>query len=187
MSKVPKQALSRLHQAGWDGLQPAIVVLGGAQRLVLLGKQRPNGQRLPTPRKRFWPVSTGRAGFGSQDGSGCTPIGLHQICATFGARAQPGTVFKSRQPTGQILPPDARPDGDFITTRILWLDGLEAGLNQGTGIDSRTRYIYIHGTPHADRIGQPVSAGCVRMRDRDVIQLFSHAQPGTLVLILPPP
>ncbi|MBF0192348.1 MAG: L,D-transpeptidase [Magnetococcales bacterium] len=175
-----------MRQAGWDSIQPAIVVLGGPQRLILLGRNAPDGQPLPQRKHRIWPVSTGKTGFGCQQESGRTPTGLHRICATFGDQAPAGTVFKSRQPTGEILQPDQHPEGDFITTRILWLEGLEEGHNRGEGIDSRSRYIYIHGTPHTDRLGHPASAGCVRMRDADVIQLFPWTPTGTLVIILPP-
>ncbi|MBF0614439.1 MAG: L,D-transpeptidase [Magnetococcales bacterium] len=184
--KLLKQAAARLIQAGWDTIQPAIVVLGEYQRLHLLGSTAPDGTPLPPKKQRIWSISTGKAGFGCQQESGCTPTGLHRVCATFGADAPAGTVFKSRQPTGEIIAPDSQPDQDYITTRILWLEGLEEGHNRGHGIDSRERYIYIHGTPHASRIGQPVSAGCIRMRDQDVIRLFPWVMLGTLVWIPPP-
>lgn len=74
-------------------------------------------------------------------------------------------------------------EDDLVTTRILWLQGLEPGVNQGKGIDSHARYIYIHGTPEEGLIGQPASHGCIRMYNRDVIELFDAVQEGTLVEI----
>ncbi|MBF0181959.1 MAG: L,D-transpeptidase [Magnetococcales bacterium] len=180
MNNPLRLARQRLRLAGWDGSQPAIVVLGDKQRLYLLGA-KPGGEKL----RRDWPVSTGRAGFGNQQDSGRTPTGLHRVCACIGADAPMGAVFKARQPTGQIVVKSSDPKEDFITTRILWLEGLEPGINQGPGIDTRERYIYIHGTPHTERLGTPASAGCVRMRAKHVIRLYRHVTPGTLTLILP--
>ena len=72
---------------------------------------------------------------------------------------------------------------DPITTRIMWLEGLEAGINRGKGIDSYKRHIYIHGTPEGGLIGQPASHGCIRMRNKDVIELFDLVSKDTLVEI----
>ncbi len=165
-----------LKGAGWDGLKPALVVLGGQQRLYCLE----NGSIGPG-----WPVSTGSAGFGNQLDSGCTPIGVHRICACIGAESPVGMVFRGRQPTGEIIGETVEPGRDLITTRILWLDGLEPGVNRGPGIDSRERYIYIHGTPYTAHLGTPVSAGCVRMDNQPILALFERVQVGTLVLIVP--
>lgn len=186
MSKSLARIRNRLRMAGWDGIQSAIVVFGGAQRLRLLGRLDAHGRTLPKPARRIWPVSTGLAGFGCQQDSGRTPTGMHRIGAMIGADAPLGMVFKSRQATGEIVSPGVRREGDFITSRILWLEGLEPGHNQGPGLDSRERYIYIHGTPHAARLGTPASAGCVRMRDTHVARLFKKVGTGTLVYILPP-
>lgn len=170
---------SILHQAGWDGRQPALAVLGASQRILMLGRNTRRHKR------RGWPVSTGKAGFGNAAGSGRTPTGLHRICEAIGGDAPPGMIFKSRLPTGRILLTSDTPGEDFITTRILWLEGLEEGVNRGAGIDTRERYIYIHGTPHVSLLGTPVSAGCIRMKPAHVRKLFRRVGPGTLVYILP--
>lgn len=115
-----------------------------------------------------------------------TPRGLHEIVAKFGEGAPRGAVFVSRQLTGEIYTLDlarARPDRDWILSRVLWLGGLEPGRNQGGGVDSQNRYIYIHGTAEEDRIGQPASHGCIRMRNDDVIELFDLVADGTRVEI----
>lgn len=114
-----------------------------------------------------------------------TPTGLHCIGDKIGAEAATGMVFKGRQPTGQLfheVPAEAA-TGNLITSRILRLRGLEPGKNSGRGCDSYARYIYIHGTNHEDRIGQPFSGGCVEMRNADVIRLFEMVEPGDLVWI----
>ncbi|MBF0447628.1 MAG: L,D-transpeptidase [Magnetococcales bacterium] len=175
--KIRQRAKSALLAAGWDGIKPALVVWGRDQLLELLTGQ-------VAQRGAVWPISTGLAGFGNQQDSGCTPTGLHRISDCIGADAPLGTVFVGRQPTGEVLKPGSTPDGDFITTRILWLDGLEPGVNQGGAVDSRSRYIYIHGTPHTALLGQPVSAGCVRMSDMDIVSLFERVSEGTLVLMI---
>lgn len=169
-----------LRAAGWTGVEPAIVVDGAGQRLYLLPDCLKDGGRAG-----HWPVSTGLAGFGNRQDSGQTPTGLHRIAACIGDGAPCGAVFKSRVATGEVVADCAQPAGDFITTRILWLEGLEAGVNRGEGCDSHDRYIYIHGTPYTHLLGQPVSAGCVRMDNRDIIALFARVCAGTLVHILP--
>lgn len=177
MIKPLEQAQQILRTAGWDGTSPALVVLGAAQRLYALGGAFP---------EEGWPVSTGAAGFGNQQDSGCTPTGLHRVCACIGRDQPLGTAFKCREPTGEIIPDNQQPGMDSITSRILWLQGLEEGVNLGFGVDSKARTIYIHGTPHSHRLGSPVSAGCVRMDNQHIAKLFDHIPEGTLVLIVPP-
>jgi len=114
-----------------------------------------------------------------------TPIGLHAIADRIGGDAPEGMVFKGRQPTGQIFTEITgdEVERNLITSRILRLQGLEPGKNFGQGCDSYERYIYIHGTNHEDRIGQPFSGGCVEMRNREVIELFDRVDEGDLVWI----
>lgn len=135
---------------------------------------------------KSWSISTAERGVGEQDGSGCTPRGLHQIAEKLGAEAAKNTVFVARQATGEIYSAalaDAYPDRDWILTRILWLKGCELGLNQGGDVDSYGRYIYIHGTPDSEPMGVPRSHGCIRMRNSDLIELFDQVEVGTEVRI----
>ena len=114
-----------------------------------------------------------------------TPTGLHTVADKIGAGAPEGTVFKGRVSTGQVYgqvsPEDA--EHNLITSRILRLRGLEIGKNSGEGRDSYDRYIYIHGSNHEDRIGQPFSGGCVEMFNADVIELFDQVDQGDLIWI----
>ncbi|MGN7614526.1 L,D-transpeptidase [Magnetococcales bacterium HHB-1] len=153
--------------------EPALLALGDLQRLFLIQNRNILSQ---------WPISTGKAGFGEEEGSGKTPAGLHQICGRFGENAPMGARFRGRVPTGEIVT-TASPDEDYITTRILWLKGLEPGKNCGGAVDSKKRYIYLHGTPHHHLLGQPVSAGCLRLRDDHMIDLFKKVKIGTLTWI----
>lgn len=136
-------------------------------------------------------VSTSERGIGFEEGTFKTPLGLHRIAERFGEDAPRGTIFRARGDTGQIADiltePGARSRRDNITSRILWLDGLEPGINQGGNVDSLRRYIYIHGTDEEGRIGEPASEGCVRMRNDDVIELFPRLPVGTVVTILDGP
>jgi hypothetical protein len=134
--------------------------------------------------KKF-PCSTSRFGIGQTEGSNRTPLGLHRIAEKIGAGEPAGTVFKARQIIGHTSQPefaDAK-----ITTRILWLEGLDPGLNKGfndgVNVDSRARYIYIHGTANQKSIGQPASHGCIHLADADLIPLFDLLPSGTLVWI----
>ena len=97
-------------------------------------------------------------------------------------------VFKARQPTGKLASEWGTPEDNLITTRILWLDGLEPGRNQGIAtdgkvVDTRRRFVYIHGTNQTSKLGQPNSHGCVLLSDTDVIRLFDGITVGTRVLI----
>ena len=133
-----------------------------------------------------FPVSTARNGAGELEGSFCTPRGGHRIAQKIGEGAPLFAVFKAREATGEIWTPQldaAEPGRDWILSRILWLDGLEPGKNQGAEVDSHARYIYIHGTNEEDKIGTPVSHGCIRMRNADVATLFDQVSVDTRVNI----
>lgn len=113
-----------------------------------------------------------------------TPLGLHRLADKIGASAPSGTVFKGRQPLGHFseFSPEAQ-QGNLITSRIIRIGGLEPGKNQGEGRDSYARYIYLHGTNHEDRIGQPFSGGCIELRNDDIIDLFPRVESGDLLWI----
>jgi len=131
-------------------------------------------------------VSTAANGVGCVKDSGCTPLGEHVIRAKIGADMPINTVFIGRRPTGETLSPELAaqyPERDWILTRILWLSGTELGKNRLGNVDSMQRYIYIHGTPDTEPMGQPCSHGCVRMRNQDVVELFDLVEIGTPVLI----
>lgn len=124
---------------------------------------------------KAYSVSTAKNGVGEVTGSGCTPRGEHYIRARIGTGCPVGTVFVSRRPTGEIytqaLAKD-QPKRDWILTRVLWLCGKERGVNRLGEVDTMRRYIYIHGTPDSEPIGAPISHGCIRMRNTDIIDLF---------------
>jgi len=128
-----------------------------------------------------YPVSTSKFAIGDSPGSRGTPLGQLEVAKKIGDSAPSGMVFKDRRPTGEILVPDA-PGRDPIVTRILWLRGLESQNANAYG-----RYIYIHGTPEERNIGRPASYGCIRMRSRDVIQLYGVVGWGAKVTILNQP
>lgn len=137
------------------------------QRLILTR----DGEEL-----RSYPISTSRFGIGTEEGSLKTPLGRFRIVEKIGDGAAPGTIFKARVALG---PDDPPPDtADFVTSRILWLDGLD-----GHNANTRDRFIYIHGTKHEDEIGTPASHGCIRMRNADVIELFELVDETTQVVI----
>lgn len=150
----------------------------GAQRLELL-----DGDRVV----REYPISSARNGAGEQEGTEKTPRGRHCVSEKIGDGEPARSVFVGRVPTGEICTPDlasAHPDRDWVLTRILWLDGLEEGRNRGGSVDSKTRYIYIHGTPEEDRLGEPHSHGCIRMRNDHMIELFDAVEVGTPIDIV---
>lgn len=132
-------------------------------------------------------VSTASNGAGETNGSECTPRGGHIIRAKIGANAALNAVFIGRRSTGEIFSEKLRqefPDRDWILTRILWLSGTEPGKNRLGSVDTMRRYIYIHGCPDSDTMGQPSSHGCIKMRNGDVVDLFDRVEIGTVVNII---
>ena len=132
-------------------------------------------------------ISTSKYGIGNQMGSNKTPTGLHKINSKYGHKTPVNGRMIGRVFYGQIakiFSDTTTSKTDDITSRILWLEGLENGINKGDNIDSYKRYIYIHGTSEEGRIGMPSSHGCVRMKNKDVIDLFNEVAIGTFVLIL---
>ena len=120
-----------------------------------------------------YPVSTSKFGLGDQPGSKKTPVGKMVVREKIGGGAKPGTVFKGRVPTGEVVKPDS-PGRDPIVSRILWLGGKDKSTQ-----NAYRRYIYIHGTAEEWRVGEPASYGCIRMRSKDVIELYDRVGVGT--------
>lgn len=136
--------------------------------------------------ERCYAVSTAANGPGEQQGSGCTPRGSHRIRARIGAGLPAGAVLVGRRFSGEIWTPELAanfPERDWILSRILWLCGNEPGRNRLARVDSMRRFIYIHGTPDDQPMGVPLSHGCVRMRNADVMELFDLVKVGCPVLI----
>ena len=133
-----------------------------------------------------YPVSTSKYGTGCENGSEKTPLGLHRIKDKLGGAMPVNEVYIGRVPHGNLEECQQRgvdlPE-DVIMSRILWLEGMEPGRNQGGYVDTYQRYIYIHGTNHEDSIGTPTSIGCIRMRNADVVDLFRQVEVGSEVLI----
>lgn len=148
--------------------QPRIEVTIGNQRLRLF-----EGAQVV----REWPCSTSKFGIGFVEGSNKTPLGRFEVKEKHGDGAESGTIFKSRKPVG-LWTPGMDAKSDFVLTRILWLHGLEP-----RNANTYQRYIYIHGTNDEQGIGRPGSHGCVRMKNRDVIELFDLVPVGTPVWI----
>jgi lipoprotein-anchoring transpeptidase ErfK/SrfK len=158
------------------GQEPArwLLVDTGAQRVTLF---------VAGEEQAAWPVSTAATGLDARQDSGGTPPGLHRIGRKIGAGLDPAAVLVSRRPTGEVW--DGQPDPrDLILGRILTLEGCQEGINRGAGVDSLARYIYLHGTNHEDRIGEPCSHGCVRLRRTDILALFDRVEAGDPVVIV---
>ena len=149
-----------------------------------LGKQELVYRNLDEQILKKYPVSTSKHGSGEKTGSFCTPRGRHIVRARIGAGQPLNAVFVRRRPSGEIWTPELHaryPGRDWILTRILWLSGCERGANRLGEVDTMRRYIYLHGTHDLAEIGKPGSIGCVRMRGRDIIELFELVPPYTEV------
>ena len=175
---MKREVTERLKGLGLPSAEDCIVVSIDQQKLWHI-----RGQDCET-----YVVSTARAGRGCVEDSHQTPDGLHQVGEKIGAGAVPGTVFKARQSTGKLASEWGASEDNLITSRILWLDGLEPGHNQGVAfdgkvVDTKRRFVYIHGTNQSAKLGQPNSHGCVLLSDPDVIRLFDLVPVGTRVLI----
>ena len=162
----------------YKDLDSLIVVNVASQELLLLKKGDIEAK---------YSVSTSAYGTGSKINSFKTPLGKHKISEKIGQGLPKGAILKARKWTGAIANIIKTPidtDFDVVTSRILWLEGLEQGKNLGPGVDSKSRYIYIHGTAEEGLIGKPASDGCVRMYNNDVISLFDKVSINTEVWII---
>lgn len=157
----------------------ALLVSISGQSLDLLGEE---GGLL-----RRFEISTSAKEPSCVENSFGTPTGLHRIARKIGDGARIGAVFKARVDTGLVYGElvDGERAPNLVTTRILWLEGLEPGHNRGEGRDSFGRYIYIHGTNHEELIGTPCSGGCVLLRNDEMVELFNLVCEGDLVFISP--
>jgi L,D-transpeptidase YbiS len=190
MPRPPEKFLLACKRHDMAPTRFALVVSVANQTVSLFEQVQSSAFRRPEPAEagtpndyKFvnnFPCSTSRFGIGQNAGSNCTPLGLHRVVEKIGGGWPVGTVFKSRKPIGYTWQgmPDAK-----ITTRILWLEGLEPGFNRGGKVDSHSRYIYIHGTADQSSIGKPASCGCIHLADADLIPLFDKLPAGTLVWI----
>ena len=164
--------------AEYRELEELIVVDIATQQLFFLKKGKID---------EIYSVSTSVYGTGSKVNSFKTPLGRHKISEKIGEGLPEGAILKGRRWTGAIANIIKEPidtDFDVVTSRILWLTGLEEGKNLGSGVDSKSRYIYIHGTAEEGLIGKPASDGCVRMYNIDVISLFNSVNIDTEVWII---
>ena len=159
-------------------------------RFVLLVNVRDQRMQLVQPLSDFitpgclvrktFRVSTSRFGVGQEKNSNCTPLGLHRVAKKVGGGWPAGAVFESREMIGYTWRglPDAA-----ITHRILWLEGLESGVNRGANVDTFERYVYIHGTGNEPSLGRPASRGCIHLSAADLLPLYDLLPCGTLVWI----
>ena len=166
-------ALATLLNSCGDGNPRSQVIISVEDQRMLLVK---NGQPVKT-----YPVSTSKFGLGDQRGSNRTPVGKMEVAQKIGNGAPSGAVFKSRRRTGEVLKPNA-PGRDPIVSRILWLRG-----KQSSTRNAYRRYIYIHGTAEERTIGQPRSYGCIRMKSRDIIDLYKELGVGSQVKVITGP
>ena len=174
--ELNREVASRLPgNAALADQRPFIVVESQQQRLYRIDIESENS--------RSYPVSTAANGIGNRMDSFKTPCGIHRVRQKIGGGQPSGMVFEARVATGRIAHDLDNRDHDEITSRILWLDGLEEGVNRNGACDTYSRYIYIHGTSDEKRIGEAVSAGCIRMKNADVIELFDDVLVNDLVLI----
>ena len=135
---------------------------------------------------KVYSVSTAKNGVGEKMGSECTPIGWHKIRVKIGDSYPLNSVFVGRRATGEIYSPQLGleyHERDWVLTRILWLCGLEPKKNRYGEVDSTWRYIYIHGCPDELMLGKPESHGCIRMKNKDVVDLFDRVEVGLKVFI----
>lgn len=135
---------------------------------------------------KSYPVSTSSFGEGQIENSFKTPLGKHVISELYGTNVDKNEIFVNRvliNRKATIIDNSIDTDNDFITSRIMWLKGLEDGKNLGGNVDSYSRYIYIHGTQEEGLIGKKASHGCIRLFNHDVIELYEIIEEGTTVNI----
>ncbi|MCP5524674.1 MAG: L,D-transpeptidase [Verrucomicrobiales bacterium] len=155
-----------------------LLVVSIAQQSMSLWRRGRPGSTYAMQRR--YVVSTSRFGIGSQRNTNCTPLGLHRVARKVGGGWPQGAVWKSRRRVGWTW--QGRPEAP-IAHRILWLDGLEPGLNRGGNVDTFARYIYVHGIGNEMTLGRPASHGCIHLSATDILPLYDLLPVGTLIWI----
>jgi L,D-transpeptidase YbiS len=178
--EFPPAFLSACRRHGVRLTREILLVSVARQRLVLCTRIFGRGNTARYRREREFIASTSRFGTGQVADSNRTPLGLHRIARKIGAGWPAGTVFESRRAVGFTWA--GRPDA-AIAHRILWLEGLEPGHNQGGDVDTFRRYIYIHGVGDESTLGRPASRGCVHLAAADLLPLYDRVPVGTLLWI----
>lgn len=194
MTELPQVFLEKLQELDLSETSRVLIISVSEQKMTLLESHQSIAE---------YSISTARNGIGQKVNSYQTPLGLHRIKEKIGQDFPVGAIFESREWNKNIWTPASIPSSDediessnnktipsddLITSRILWLEGLEPGRNMGCDsegvlVDSYQRYIYIHGTNHEDQIGKPSSKGCIRMLNSEMITLFDRVKEGDLVWI----
>ncbi len=174
---LPETVISRAAELGIEPTNDLLVAVVATQSVSWF-RQTASAGGFELHRQLV--CSTSKYGVGQVQGSNQTPLGLHRIAQKIGDGVPAGTVFKARKAVGHMkdgFPPSS------ITTRILWLEGLEDGLNKSGNVDTFSRYIYIHGTGDQPSLGQPASDGCIHLSDPDLVEVYDSLPVGTLVWI----
>lgn len=184
LRSIPRECFGSCRRHSVRPTDWILVVRVQIQRMDLFQRIDGTTVSIPSPRSFRWRqrflISTSRHGVGQKEGSLRTPLGLHRVSRKVGAGHPIGTVFRHRQPTGYTW--QGQPDAP-IAHRILWLEGLQPGFNQGGDVDTRSRYIYIHGLGDEPTLGRPSSQGCIHLAARDLMPFFDACPVGTLVWI----
>lgn len=175
----PIAAIARAAELGVPATDSLLVAVVTTQTVLWFRRTAQGG---PFELHRQLVCSTSKYGIGQVQDSNQTPLGLHRIAQKIGDGVPSGTVFKARKAVGHMR--DGFPPAS-ITTRILWLEGLEEGLNKGGNVDTFSRYIYIHGTGDQPSLGRPASDGCIHLSDPDLVEVYDSLPIGTLVWIGP--
>ena len=175
----PETAIARAAELGIEPTDDLLVAVVANQAVFWFRRTASAGD-FKLHRKLV--CSTSKYGIGQVQGSNQTPLGLHRIAQKIGDGVPAGTVFKARKAGGHMK--DGFP-ASSITTRILWLEGLDEGLNKGGNVDTFSRYIYIHGTGDQPSLGRPASDGCIHLSDPDLVEVYDSLPVGTLVWIGP--
>ncbi len=186
-SQASASSLDQALQADWQNVSALYPTPDNADLIVVdVTKQTLylliNGQRI-----NAWPVSTALRGSGSGSGSNQTPLGVFKIVRKIGSGLPPFEILNSGGASGEMAAPVYAANdlgaSNNMTTRLMALEGLEPGWNEGGAVDTAARHIFIHGTANLGMLGQPASLGCVQMSPGAVIALYNQVPPGTLVLI----
>lgn len=181
--RLPRALELAARRAGVTPTRFVLCVNVAAQRVDLFQRTatEPAGRAFPEYTfRRSLRASTSRYGIGQVKNTNRTPLGLHRVARKVGGGWPMGTVFKSRRPIG--LTWDGLPDAGIVH-RILWLEGLEPGLNRGGDVDTFARFVYIHGYGDETSLGRPKSRGCVHLAATDLLPLYDQLPVGTLVWI----
>ena len=149
------------------------------QEVVYWGPYKPGTVVVSVPERRLYLVQSGGRALRYAVGVGRTEALDFKGSAVIGRKAE----WPRWIPTPWMI--------STMPRYAAYAGGMDGGIGNPLGAralylyrDGRDTYFRLHGTNEPDTIGQPVSSGCIRLFNQDIIDLYNRVPVGAPVVVL---